>query len=101
MEDATVYANDPAAVAEAFKANARTICSVELKGHLPGKRERCAILELDDVRENPVGWGIRTLERLKNCFGSEYRSDPGNVADRDPKLVARRKKDTVNNHRWH
>ncbi len=93
MEDATVYSDDPAAIAAEFMAKGSSCLHVvDLNGAFAGKpvndKAIRHIVESADLKIQ-VGGGIRTLERIKELLElGVSRVILGTVAVRDPKLVA-------------
>lgn len=93
MEDATVYSDDPAAIAAEFKAKGSAYLHVvDLNGAFAGKPVNDEairrIVESADLKIQ-VGGGIRTLKRIEELLElGVSRVILGTVAVRDPKLVA-------------
>lgn len=92
MEDATVYADDPAVVAADFKVQGSDCLHVvDLNGAFAGKPVNDAaiksIIRQADLKIQ-VGGGIRTLERIDELLAiGVTRVILGTAAVRDPKLV--------------
>jgi len=93
MEDATVYSDDPAAVAADFKAmGSNYLHVVDLNGAFAGKPENDPAIRRiveNNSLQIQVGGGIRTLARIEELLElGVARVILGTVAVRDPKLVA-------------
>lgn len=93
MEDATVYSNDPAAVAMDFQARgSRYLHVVDLNGAFTG--EPVNDKAISNIVKNvslkvQVGGGIRTIKRIEELLGiGVSRVILGTVAVRNPELVA-------------
>lgn len=92
MEDATVYADDPAAVAAEFKAKGSDYLHVvDLNGAFAGKPVNDAAIKSivqQAALQIQVGGGIRTLERIEELLAiGVARVILGTAAVRDPELV--------------
>lgn len=92
MEDATVYADDPASVAADFKARGtKYLHLVDLNGAFSGKPvndEAIRNIVTNVSLEIQVGGGIRTLSRIEELLElGVSRVILGTVAVRDPRLV--------------
>jgi phosphoribosylformimino-5-aminoimidazole carboxamide ribotide isomerase len=93
MEDATVYSNDPAAMAEEFEAKGtKYLHVVDLNGAFSGKPvndEAISSIVKSVSLKIQVGGGIRTLARIEELLElGVSRVILGTVAVRQPQLVA-------------
>ncbi|NLI90668.1 MAG: 1-(5-phosphoribosyl)-5-[(5-phosphoribosylamino)methylideneamino]imidazole-4-carboxamide isomerase [Peptococcaceae bacterium] len=93
MEDATVYSDDPAAVAADFQAKGSAFLHVvDLNGAFAGKPvndQAIKNIAKSASLKIQVGGGIRTLERIEELLElGVSRVILGTVAVRDPKLVS-------------
>lgn len=93
MEDATVYSNDPAAVASDFQAKGTNFLHVvDLNGAFTGKpvNDKAISSIVNNVSlQVQVGGGIRTIERIDALLElGVAKVILGTVAVRNPELVA-------------